>query len=280
MFIRQDTRIPLNINDRKEIFEGTVFLTPSTATSLNFASKINQLISEVLEIPEIRNAHRCLDPQDFFERIGKLRRIIYLEQEYQNLTFDILEACGIDRDKCAFDPFRLRVVTPNGHLNKRAAPVYFPHRDTWYAHPQSLIVLWIPLHDLNEEETFVFYPDYYQREVPNNSEVFDYSDWIKEGPELKIGWQNKDTGLTGDYSRSNPEFDAGEGIGFSTKAGQHLFFAGAQFHKTLPQNTTKTRYSLDVRFVHLDDLSSGLCAPNVDNRSRGSTLKDYIYCTH
>lgn len=268
--------LPLNTNDREKIFEGTVFLTPPTAISLNLVSRINQLISEVLEISEIRHAHEWLTPEDFFEKIGQLRKTIYLEPEYQHLTFDILEACGIARDRCAFDPFRLRVVTPNGHLNKRAAPVYFPHRDTWYAHPQSLIVLWIPLHDLKEEETFVFYPDYYQREVPNNSEVFDYDDWIKDGPELKIGWQNKETGLKGNYPRSIPDFDAGEGVGFSAKAGQCLFFAGSHFHKTLPQNTTKTRYSLDVRFVHLDDLTTRY-APNVDNRSKGNILKDYIY---
>jgi hypothetical protein len=271
------TRIPSsNADFRQQIFNGTAFLTPPDAASLQFINLAGALARDVLKVEDIRNAHRELDAETFFERIGKLRRTIYLDKEYQSLAFDVLESCGVARDRCAFDPFRLRVVTPGGHLNQRAAPVYFPHRDTWYAHPQSLIVLWIPLHDLAAEETFVFYPDYFQREVPNNSEVFNYDDWIKDGPELRIGWQDRDSGIKGVYPRSAESFDAGKGLGFSTAAGEHLFFSGAHYHKTLPQDTAKTRYSLDIRFVHLDDVSAGAGAPNADNRSRGSTLKDYV----
>ena len=37
-----------------------------------------------------------------------------------------------------------------------------------------------------------------------------------------------------------------------------------------------TRFSVDFRTVHLGDHRAGLGAPNVDNHSTGSALKDYV----
>lgn len=265
-----------NLEFREAIFRGDLFLTSATQLSLNFIEEIKNLIIEELQTDNIRNIHNILEPLTFFEKIGRLRRLIYLGKKYQDFTFQILEECGFNADQIAFDPFRLRVITPYGHLNPKAAPIYYPHRDTWYAHPQCLIVLWLPLDDLKAEETFIFYPDYFNQLVPNNSEIFNYDDWIKDGPDLKIGWQNPNSGIIANYPRSHSNFNGGKSVGFACQKGEHLFFSGAHFHQTLSQNTTQTRYSIDVRFVHLNDITEKRGSPNVDNRSQGNILKDYI----
>ena len=265
-----------NLELREAIFKGDIFLTPANEQSLVFVQELKDLIVKELKIEDIRHVHNILDPVTFFEKIGHLRREIYLSKKYQDLTFQILETWGFNPQEIAFDPFRLRVITPNGNLNPKAAPIYYPHRDTWYSHPQSLIVLWIPLDDLKSEETFIFYPDYFAKPVPNNSEIFNYDNWIKDGPELKIGWQDPNSGITANYPRSQVDFDGGKISGFACKKGEHLFFSGAHYHQTLPQNTEQTRYSIDVRFVHLNDMENNRGAFNVDNRSQGNILKDYI----
>ncbi|MEO7732615.1 MAG: hypothetical protein ABIY55_16725, partial [Kofleriaceae bacterium] len=76
--------------------------------------------------------------------------------------------------------------------------------------------------------------------------------------------------------RAAPGVDPGPAIGFACRAGDNLVFSGAQFHATLPQATGRTRFSLDFRIVDLDDHAAGLGAPDVDNRSRGSSLIDYV----
>ena len=103
---------------------------------------------------------------------------------YSNVMLD-LETMGTSPDAAivsigavAFDPLRLRIIQGGGHHNPAARAVYYPHRDTWYGHPQSLVVGWIPLDDLREEETFVFFPDYLRRAAPNDSEIFDYDAWV------------------------------------------------------------------------------------------------------
>lgn len=261
---------------RERIFRGEVFLTPPGTASTSLVSSVKVDMAAELETEDIRRAHQKWSDAEFFTRMGNLRRHFYLSGEYHEKLRNVAEECGFSRDKIAFDPIRIRVVLPGGHHNPKAAPVYFPHRDTWYAHPESLIVWWIPLHDLRADETFVFFPDDYDRKVDNDSETFDYSDWVKDGPALKIGWQKSDTGETGGYPRALSQPDTDQGMGFSCCAAEHLIFSGAHYHQTLPQDFDTIRYSLDFRVVHLDDIDTGSGSPNTDNRSRGSTFSDYI----
>jgi hypothetical protein len=78
----------------------------------------------------------------------------------------VMTEFGFEPEQHAVDPIRLRVVTHGGHENPKAAPVYYTHRDTWYAHPQSQISWWVPLHGVTEEETFVFFPEYLRQVAP------------------------------------------------------------------------------------------------------------------
>jgi hypothetical protein len=261
---------------RREIFEGSVFLTRSSEASRGLVESVVRDMQAELDTTDIRTAHQKWSDTELFERFGKLRRHFFLSPEYHERLREVVEACGFERSRVAFDPIRIRVVLPGGHRNPKAAPVYYPHRDTWYAHPQSLVVWWVPLHDLRSDETFEFYPNDFDREVANDSEIFDYGVWVKDGPALKIGWQKRDSGETANYPRAGIEPNRTQGVGFACKAAENLIFSGAHFHQTLPQDSDTIRYSLDFRVVHLDDIDSGDGAPNVDNRSRGSTFNDYI----
>jgi hypothetical protein len=261
---------------RRAVYDGQVLLLDQTSASTKLVTNVLELLAEELGNDDVRAAPRELSNDELFRRIGRVRKIIYMEPAYHAQLRDVLEAHGFAPDEIAFDPLRLRVVSHLGHENPLAAPVYYPHRDTWYGHSQALITWWIPLHDLAEDETFVFYPERFRTAVPNDSEVFDYDEWVKNGWSLKIGWQDLEASKRARYPRVTGELDAGDAVGFSCHAGENLLFSGAQFHRTLPQAKGRTRYSVDFRLVHLRDDASGFGAPNVDNRSRGSALVDYV----
>lgn len=261
---------------RRRIFDGNVFLAQASDASQELVSSVIAEMQTGLAMKDIRRAHMKWTDSELFERLGALRRHFYLDKSYHRRLEDVLQACGLDVGRVAYDPVRIRVILPGGHRNPLAAPVYFPHRDTWYAHPQSLIVWWIPLHDLRSNETFEFYPDDFARPIENDSEIFDYNDWVKDGPALKIGWQKQNSGITADYPRALETTESKSGVGFSCKSAEQLIFAGSHFHETLAQDFETIRFSLDFRVVHLDDWSSGAGSPNVDNRSKGCTLGDYI----
>jgi hypothetical protein len=223
-----------------------------------------------------RHAHERMSDAEMFERVGRIRHAIYTEPSAHALLRAMAASVGFDAEVTAFDPARLRVIAHDAFKNPRAAPVYFPHRDTWYAHPMSVVTIWTATCDLDADETFVFFPERFRRPVPNDSEVFDYDDWVSRGWSLKIGWQDRDASLRARYPTASGEPAWGPAQGFSCRRGEILLFSGAHFHQTLPQALGRTRFSLDARLVNLTDHGLGLGAPNVDGRSRGCALGDYV----
>ncbi|MBA2664101.1 MAG: hypothetical protein H0U74_17555 [Bradymonadaceae bacterium] len=265
-----------NLALRRALYEGDVFLLDSTPAAERLVSEASALVREAFaEFDEPRTAQHSLDNLDFFRRVGAVRRTLFTEQRYHRTLTDVVAELGFDPSEVVFDPARIRAIADRGHLNPAAAPAYYAHRDTWYAHPQAMITWWIPLDDLNEEETFVFYPDWLRAVVPNDSESFDYADWVREGPDLRIGWQDPEAGKKAPYPGMTGEIAYGRELGFSCRRAQNLLFSGAHLHRTRPQSSGRTRFSLDFRLVHLADHAAGLGAPNVDNRSRGTALGDY-----
>lgn len=56
-------------------------------------------------------------------------------------------------------------------------------------------------------------------------------------------------------------------------------FSAAQLHSAVPNTCGVTRYSIDFRTVHLDDVWKTCGAPNVDSAAKGTTLRDYVRAT-
>jgi hypothetical protein len=260
---------------RRALYDGRVFLLPATEASRRLvALAAAKLRDELGDDP--RGAHARFDDAALFERIGRVRRAIYTEPEAHGLLRATAASVGFDAAETAFDPARLRAIVHGAADNPRAAPVYYPHRDTWYGHPMSAVAIWTALDDLSEDETFVFHPARFRAPVANDSEIFDYDAWVARGWSLKIGWQDREASLRARYPGVVGDFDAGPAVGFACRAGEVLLFSGAHFHRTLPQARGRSRFSLDARLVHLGDEARGLGAPNVDGRSRGSALRDYV----
>ncbi|MCU0657426.1 MAG: phytanoyl-CoA dioxygenase family protein [Polyangiaceae bacterium] len=261
---------------RDALYQGEVFLLAPTRASLLLTREVLALLEDRLG-PDPRAVHQHLSNEQIFARVGELRRLFFLDPHFHQRTRELIDAVGLDPGRCAFDPMRLRVVLHDGHKNPLARAVYYPHRDTWYAHPPSVIAFWIPLHDLLPDETFVFYPERLRSEIPNDSERFDYPTWVKKDWGLKIGWQGERDGERAHYPGTLGAPDPGPAVGFSCQRGETLLFAGAHYHQTLAQSTGRTRFSLDFRVVHLGDLEAGRGAPSVDRRCTGSAVVDYVH---
>jgi len=248
----------------QQLYAGTIYLLKPSAASLALVSEVTEeVIKELGE--DFRLAHEIYDPTEYFERI----------EHYHQLVNAIIESTGFPLANQAYDPARMRVVAHQGHLNPAAAPIYHGHRDTWYSNPQSMITWWIPLHDVVAEETFDFFPDDFARPVKNDSEIFDFGEWTSEGQAKRIGWQNRKTGQTASYP-SLLEDPQGAQWPVVAEAGEMLIFSGQHLHQTRENVTGKTRFSLDFRTVNLEDEANKIEAHNVDNRSTGSSLVQFV----
>jgi hypothetical protein len=257
------------------LYGGALFLLPAAPVSRRLTAEAVALVEAELG-GDMRTAQFRLSDEEFFRRVGRLRKAIYSDETFRTDVRCLLAEQGIDLGRTVFDPIRLRAVPHRGFENPNAAPVYYAHRDVWYARSHAEVTWWLPLHDVTEEETFVFYPDCFDRPVPNNSELFDYAVWARHGPALRIGWQDPAHGRTHLYPGQVGPFDTGRVLPFAAAAGEILVFSGAHLHQTRRNRTGRTRFSLDFRSVELGDHAAGRGAPNADNRSVGSAVPDYV----
>ena len=61
-----------------------------------------------------------------------------------------------------------------------------------------------------------------------------------------------------------------------TEPGGLLIFSAAHLHSTVPNTFGETRFSIDFRTVHLEDLKTNNGAPNLDSACTGTTIHDYL----
>jgi len=258
------------------IYDGELFHLEPTAASLALVDDVRGLLEHELGPGDPRDAQARMPEAPFFDAIGRIRRTLFVDPAFHRRVVDVIEATGFDPLDVAFDPVRLRVVSSDGHHNPRAAPIYYAHRDTWFSLSQAVIAWWIALHDIPEQETFVIYPEWFQRPIGNSSEGFDYDVWKADTRDLKIGWQDRDAGRVVHYCGTTGPFEPGVAVRLAARRGDNVVFSGAHLHQTLGHSAGHTRYSLDFRMVRLSDHEAGKGPPNVDNRSRGTATRDYI----
>ena len=261
---------------RSALYDGALFQLAPSVASTKLVDDVGALLDDEFGAGDPRFAQAMLRDEDFFARIGRIRRRIYVDGQFHERVFAVIAACGFDPGRVAFDPVRLRVVSHRGHENARAAPIYYAHRDTWFGLSQSVIAFWIAMHDIPAEQTFVVYPDWLARPIANTSERFDYGPWSRDARDLKIGWQDREAGREVHYSGTTGEFEPGTVVPLAARRGDTVMFSGAHLHQTRPHSAGHTRFSLDFRMVHLDDHALGRGPSNVDNRSRGPATDEYI----
>lgn len=267
---------PDNAETRRSLYRGQLYHLAPTGPSQALVEDVHGLLREQFGELDPRHAQSVLDEADFFARIGRIRRRLFEDPHFHQRAFDVVESAGFARDEVALDPLRLRVVSHLGHHNSRAAPIYYPHRDTWFALSQAVIAWWIAVHDIAETETFEVFPEWLERPIGNTSEKFDYDQWVRDHRSLRIGWQDQNAGKEVHYSGSNEAFEAGTRVPLRATRGDVVLFSGAHLHKTREHQAGYTRYSLDFRMVHKGDHARGLGPRNVDNRSKGVATHDYV----
>ena len=259
---------------RKRLFDGEIFLARGNSASLALVDAVTEELHRELGA-EFRLVHEQYSETELFERVGKLRKKIYTTSQFHFAVNRVIESLGFDLQQETYDPARIRVVSHLGHQNPAAAPIYHGHRDTWYANGESMITWWIPIHDVTPQETFEFFPEFFQQPVKNNSEVFSFQSWTSKGQDNRIGWQNKETSRVEVYPSLQQTVE-GTRIGVAASRGDILLFSGQHLHQTVENCTGKTRFSIDFRTINSNDFASGAGPGNVDNRSQGASFKQFI----
>ncbi len=255
--------------DREAILRGVVARCPASDESRRLVAIAMEHASAAFASDDLQRVHERAGGDELWQGTCTARAALASDPRARAACVELAVALGFRRATLAFDVPRLRVVSPNAHLRPAAARAYYMHRDTWYGSPASQINVWVPLFDVDERDSFAIWTDAFGAPVENDSSAFDYARFVTHG-----GFQSAAV-IDAAYPRAL-ESPRGARTCVRASAAEIVAFSAAHLHATTPNETQRTRFSVDVRFVDLDDHERRLAAPDADNASRGSALVDYL----
>jgi hypothetical protein len=258
---------------RRHLYEGELFVyspTPSTRALCEFAQ---QLSVEAFAPYEPTMAQFEMPQEKYAAILEQLKPKFIHHPTSKELIQGVLKDLGCNLAKTYFDVPRLRTATSDNYLTSGLAYAFHPHRDTWYSAPQCQINWWIPVYDIVPENCMAFHPKYWTQPIKNGSRDYNYYRWNKESRSSAAKQIKTDTRKQ-PHAEEPMELDPQ--VRLVCPVGGIILFSGAQMHSTVPNTSGFTRFSIDFRTVHLDDVKAKSGAPNIDSECTGTTLRDYL----
>jgi hypothetical protein len=131
----------------------------------------------------------------------------------------------------------------------------------------------MPIYPIVPENAMAFHPRYWSQPVRNGSAGYNYAEWNRTSRQNAAQFVKEDT-----RKQPKPEepMELDPQIRVIAPPGGILLFSGAQMHSSVPNNSGRTRFSIDFRTVNIDDVAARRGAPNVDSGCTGTTMGDYL----
>jgi hypothetical protein len=257
---------------RRRLYSGDVIVLSATSGTKTMVALAREMLEDAFAPHDPRSIHNYMLAEQVAVILAKLKPSFIHDPECKRLIPMIVSENGIALDKLYFDVPRLRSAYPSHFLSSGIAYAFHPHRDTWYSAPMCQINWWIPIYPLDPDNAMAFYPHYFGDPVKNNSEIYNYYEWNTKNRAAAAQHVKIDAR---EQPKPQQELD-GPTIRYLPPPGGVILFSGAQLHETVPNTTDLARYSIDFRTVHWDDIVERRGAPNIDSRSTGTTMRDYL----
>jgi len=264
---------PMTDEERRDrLYDGDIFVFSPTPASRDVINLARMMIEEAFAPHDPRHVHQHLTPEATAAILATLKPQFIHHPECKKLIPRIMAEHGIDLDKLYFDVPRMRSAYPPDFLASGIAYAFHPHRDTWYSAPHCQLNWWMPIYPLHPENAMGFYPRYFGQAIENNSEAYNYYEWNAKNRATAAQHVRQDTR---EQPKAQEALDAVT-VRLLPPPGGIILFSGAQLHETVPNHADISRYSIDFRTVHLDDVTARRGATNVDSRCTGTTMRDYL----
>jgi hypothetical protein len=258
---------------RHRLYAGDLMTFSAGESAANLAELARELSEAAFAPHDPQVAQESMPPEQYVEILAKLKPTFIHHPRAKELIAGLLSNLGCDIERTYFDVPRLRTMAHGEYLKAGLAYQFHPHRDTWFSAPHQQLNWWLPVYEIESENSMAFHPQYFDTPVRNSSSGYDYEEWNKTGRQQAAKQVKKET-----RKQPQPEepLNLEPDLRVVTPPGGTLVFSASQLHSTVPNTTSRTRFSIDFRTVNLDDLVEGVAAPNVDSECTGTTLRDFL----
>jgi hypothetical protein len=258
---------------RQQLYDGQLMVYSATPNSLKLVELARHLIREAFGDLDPETAQYHLPVEQYAAILADLKPKFIHHPDAKRLIPAILADLGCDLEKTYFDVPRMRTATSDEYLTSGIAYAFHPHRDTWYSAPQCQLNWWLPIFELESGRSMAFHPRYWSEGVRNGSRHYNYQEWTRTSRFNAAQFIKQDTRV---QPKAEEPIAENPQVRVITPVGGVLIFSAAQMHSTVQNTTGRTRFSIDFRTVHIDDVAAQRGAPNVDSLCTGTTMNDYL----
>ncbi len=258
---------------RKHLYQGAIFFHAPSESSVKLCQLARELVEEAFAPLDPRKIQNSIAPERAAEILSVLKPKFIHHPKAKECIQRMLTELGCDLEKTYFDVPRLRTAFPGDYLKTGIAYAFHPHRDTWYSAPFNQINWWMPVYPINSENCMAIHPRYWGEAIRNGSNQYNYHRWNLESRFNAAQQVKTDTRV---QPRPEEPVELEPQFRLICEPGAAYQFSSAQLHSTVPNTSALTRYSIDFRTVHLDDVWSRTGAPNVDSACTGTSMGDFL----
>lgn len=261
-------------NERRELlYNGQLFVYSPVKAAKEMCEFTQQMVREYFGKLDPVTAQDHMPVEEYAAILADLKPKFIHHPESKKYIQRILKELGCDLEKTYFDVPRLRTATSNDYLSTGIAYAFHPHRDTWYSAPMCQLNFWMPVFDIESGNSLAFHPKYWNKAIKNSSRTYNYQNWNANNRFNAAQHIKTDTRV---QPKPEETLELDPQIRLITNVGGIIIFPGASLHSTVPNNTGKTRFSIDFRTVNIDDLKNRKGAANIDSECTGTPMKDYL----
>ncbi len=258
---------------RENLYRGQLFVYSPRPSATALCAFARSMIGEAFAPLDPELAQYSLPVEEYVAILAKLKPAFIHHPRSKELIQGILRELGCDLSKTYFDVPRMRTATSDSYLTSGIAYAFHPHRDTWYSAPACQINWWMPIYPIEPGNAMAFHLRYWDHPVRNGSSEYNYDEWNRTSRKTAALHITSDTRK---QPRPEEPIDLEPQIRLITPAGGLILFSGGHLHSTVPNISGRTRFSIDFRTVHIDDVAARAGAANVDSACTGTTMRDYL----
>ena len=255
---------------REMLFAGDLVVFTDIPAVAELVTHTRQELQTLFAPHDPQQAHAHFTPAELAEKLSAWKpRFMRLETSL-HLEKEILRQIGFDPTTTHYDFLKPRTSYPVDHLTTGIAYAFPWHRDTWYGAPRQQINLWFPIWDVRADNAMGFDPAGFGKKVPNDSDKFDYYRRNEERKSLAKVVKKDTRSQPGAIDWKVPHEDI-----MLLSPGQILLFSGDQLHRSIPNTSGLSRYSVDFRVIDVADIQADRGAPALDVACVGTAARDF-----
>jgi hypothetical protein len=258
---------------RQRLYEGDLFIFSPTQSSRALCEFARCLIEEEFCSHDPRTVQWQLSVEEYAGILSRLKPKFIHHPHSKQYIQGMLNELGCDPEKTYFDVPKMRSSTSDNYLTAGIAYAWPPHRDTWYSAPACQINWWLPIYEIGNNDGLAFHFRHWAQPVQNSSNQYNYYEWNKVHRGAAPQYLKVDPRP---IPRPTENIDLEEQIRPVCPAAGIILFSAAQLHSTVPNTSGKTRFSMDFKSIHIDDVRAKRGAPNLDAACTGTSLRDFL----